>query len=111
MGLKWDIEKFTGSNDFGLWKVNMMTLLIQNKCVKALKGEPQISAHLTPAEKYEINDKAINAIILCLGDKVFREVAKETTNMVMWTKLDSLYTTKLLTHRQCLKQNSTFIEW
>ena len=39
MGLKWDIEKFTGDNDFGLWKVKMEAMLIQQKCVKALKGE------------------------------------------------------------------------
>jgi len=39
MGSKWDIEKFTGSNNFGLWKVNMRAILIQQKCVEALKGE------------------------------------------------------------------------
>ena len=39
MGPKWDIEKFTGDNDFGLWKVKMKVVLIQQKCEKALKGE------------------------------------------------------------------------
>jgi len=39
MGLKWDIEKFTRDNDFGLWKVKMEAVLIQQKCEKALKGE------------------------------------------------------------------------
>ncbi|MCI88563.1 hypothetical protein A2U01_0109850, partial [Trifolium medium] len=29
MGSKWDIEKFTGSNDFGLWKVKMRAISIQ----------------------------------------------------------------------------------
>ena len=70
MGSKWDIEKFTGSNDFGLWKVKMRAILIQQKCVEALKGETQMPAHLTPAEKTEMNDKVVSAIILCLGDKV-----------------------------------------
>jgi hypothetical protein len=32
MGLKGDIERFTGSNDYELWKVKMRTILIQNKC-------------------------------------------------------------------------------
>ncbi|KAK2433477.1 hypothetical protein QL285_018740 [Trifolium repens] len=39
MGSKFDIEKFTGSNDFGLWKVKMKAVLVHNKCVEALKGE------------------------------------------------------------------------
>ncbi|MCI56998.1 ubiquitin-protein ligase, partial [Trifolium medium] len=36
-------------------------------------------AHLSAKEKSEMNDKAISAIILCLGDKVLREVARETS--------------------------------
>ena len=108
MGSKWDIEKFTGSNDFGLWKVKMRAILIQQKCVEALKGEAQMPAHLTPVEKTEMNDKAVSAIILCLGDKVLREVSRETTAVSMWNKLDSLYMTKSLAHRQCLKQQLYF---
>jgi len=43
MGSKWDLEKFTGDNDFGLWKVKMQVVLIQQKCEKALKGESALS--------------------------------------------------------------------
>jgi hypothetical protein len=32
-------------------------------------------AHLTPAEKSEMNDKAVSVIIWSLRDKVLREVA------------------------------------
>jgi len=39
MGSKGDIEKFTGDNDYGLLKVKMEAMLIQQKCEKALKGE------------------------------------------------------------------------
>jgi len=49
-------------------------------------------------------DKAKSAIVLCLGDKVLREVAKEPTAASMWSKLESLYMTKSLAHRQFLKQ-------
>jgi len=104
MGSKWDIEKFTGSNDFGLWKVKMRAILIQQKCVEALKGEAQMHTHLTPAKKIEKNDKAVSVIILCFGDKVLREVARETNAASMWNKIDSLYMTKSLAQRQCLKQ-------
>lgn len=43
-------------------------------------------------------------IILCLGDKAFWEVAKERTATAMRTKLESLYMTKSLANRLCLKQ-------
>jgi hypothetical protein len=49
-------------------------------------------------------DKARNAIVLCLGNKVSREVAKDTTATSMWSKFEYLYMTKSLAHRQFLKQ-------
>ena len=104
MGSKWDIEKFTGDNDFGLWKVKMEAVLIQQKCEKALKGEGSLPVTMTRAEKTEMVDKARSAIVLCLGDKVLREVAKEPTAASMWAKLESLYMTKSLARRQFLKQ-------
>ena len=73
MGSKWDIEKFTGSNDFGLWKVKMKALLIHHKCVEALKGIAQMPATLSDEEKKDMDEKALSSIILCLGDKVLRE--------------------------------------
>ncbi|KAK2372802.1 alpha carbonic anhydrase [Trifolium repens] len=59
-------------------------------------------------EKTEMDEKARSAIILCLSDKVLREVAKEKTAVEMWTKLDSLYMTKSLAHKQLLKQQLYF---
>jgi hypothetical protein len=41
---------------------------------------------------------------LCLRNKVLREVAKEPTAVSMWSKLEYLYMTKSLAHRQLLKQ-------
>ena len=52
----------------------------------------------------EMVDKARSAIVLCLGDKVLREVAKEPTRSSIWSKLESLYMTKSLPHRQLIKQ-------
>jgi len=89
MGSKWDIEKFTGDNDFGLWKVKMEAVLIQQKCEKALKGEGALPVTMSRAEKTEMVDKARSTIVLCLGDKVLREVAKEPTAASIWAKLES----------------------
>jgi len=104
MGSKWDIKKFTGDKDFRLWKVKMEAVLIQHKCEKALKGEGALPVTMSRAEKTEMVDKARSAIVLCLGEKILREVAKESTAASMWSKLESLYMTKTLTHRQFLKQ-------
>jgi len=82
----------------------MEAVLIQQKCEKALKGEGVLPVTMSRTEKTEMVDKARSAIILCLGDKVLREVAKETTAASMWSKFEYLYMTKSLVHRQFLKQ-------
>ncbi|MCI75641.1 glutamate receptor 3.6, partial [Trifolium medium] len=69
----------------------MRAILVQQKCVEVLKGLSQMPAHLSAEEKTVMNDKAVSVIILCLGDKVLREVARETSTVLLWTKLDSLY--------------------
>jgi hypothetical protein len=104
MGSKWDIEKYIGVNDFGLWKVKMEVVLIQQKCEKALKGEGVLPVTMSRAEKTEMVDKAMSTIVLCLGNKVLREVANEPTAASMWSKFEYLYMTKSLAHRQFLKQ-------
>jgi hypothetical protein len=55
-----------------------------------------------------MDEKTLSSIILCLGEKVLREVAKETSAATMWSKLDTLYMTKSLAHKQCLKQQLYF---
>ncbi|WVZ11959.1 hypothetical protein V8G54_016489 [Vigna mungo] len=104
MTTKFDVEKFNGANDFGLWKIKMEAILIQQGCNEALKGESRMSDAMTQEEKKKMGDKARSAIILCLGDKVLREVAKEKTAAEIWAKLESLYMTRSLAHRLCLKQ-------
>jgi len=59
---------------------------------------------MSRAEKTEMVDKARSVIVLCLGNKVLREVAKEPTAASMWSKFEYLYMTKSLAHRQFLKQ-------
>ncbi|WVY92910.1 hypothetical protein V8G54_031998 [Vigna mungo] len=104
MATKFDVEKFNGTNDFGLWKIKMEAILIQQGCDEALKGESRMSDAMTQEEKKKMGEKARSAIILCLGDKVLREVAKEKTATEIWAKLESLYMTRSLAHRLCLKQ-------
>jgi hypothetical protein len=64
MSSKWDIEKFTGNNDFGLWKVKMQEVLTQQKCVEALKGEAALSSTLTQEKKCEMLDKENSVVFM-----------------------------------------------
>nr|GEZ31414.1 zinc finger, CCHC-type [Tanacetum cinerariifolium] len=95
-GSKFDIEKFDGTGDFGLWRVKMRALLIQHGCEAPLEVLPPDMEAQTKAElnkkahkvlpedmeaqaKTELNKKAHSSVILCLGNKVLREVTGETT--------------------------------
>jgi len=82
----------------------MEAVLIHQKCEKTLKGEGALPVTMSQTEKTEMVDKARSAIVLCLGDKVLREVGKEPTAASMWSKFEYLYMTKSLAHRQFLKQ-------
>ena len=56
---KFEVEKFTGHNDFRLWRLKMKAILMQYK--------------------------AYSTLILNLSDRVLREVAKEdTTSGLSW---------------------------
>lgn len=52
--------------------------------------------------------KAHSAIILYLGDRVLRDVSKETTTVGIWNKLESLNITKSFANRLYLKKMYTF---
>ncbi|GJY39569.1 hypothetical protein Tco_0425933 [Tanacetum coccineum] len=101
-GAKFDIEKFNGTGDFGLWRIKMRALLIQHGCEAALKVLPD---DMEAQTKTELNKKAHSAMILCLGNKVLREVTGEMTAAVVWSKLETLYMTKSLANKLYLEKN------
>ncbi|GKF33535.1 hypothetical protein Tco_0106735 [Tanacetum coccineum] len=74
---RFDIEKFDGKNDFGLWQIKIRALMVQQRCDAALETLP---TDMKAGEKATLMKKAYNTLILCLGDRVLREVTKETTD-------------------------------
>ncbi|GKB45368.1 zinc finger, CCHC-type containing protein [Tanacetum coccineum] len=70
-------------------------------CDAALETLP---ADMKAGEKAALMKKAYSTLILCLRDRVLREVTKETTVAGIWTKLTSLYMTKSLANRLYLKK-------
>nr|GEY40080.1 zinc finger, CCHC-type [Tanacetum cinerariifolium] len=81
--------------------VKMSALLIQHGCEAALEVLP---ADMEAQTKVELNKKAHIAVILCLGNKVLREVTGETTAAGVWLKLETLYMTKSLAKKLYLKK-------
>ncbi|GKE55337.1 hypothetical protein Tco_1494522, partial [Tanacetum coccineum] len=100
-GAKFDIEKFDGTGDFKVWRIKMRALLIQHGCEAALEVLPE---DMEAQAKTELNKKAHSAMILCLGNKVLREVTRETTVAGVWSKLKTLYMTKSLANKLYLKK-------
>lgn len=60
---------FFKESGFGLCKVKIKVFLTQDKCIKVLSSEALMYALLTEAEKTEMVDKAVSAIILCTRKK------------------------------------------
>ncbi|GKD78691.1 hypothetical protein Tco_1341312, partial [Tanacetum coccineum] len=79
-GAKFDIEKFNET---------------------ALEVLP---ADMEAQTKAELNKKAHISVILCLCNKVLREVTGETTATGAWSKLETLYMTKSLANKLYLKK-------
>nr|GFA64386.1 hypothetical protein [Tanacetum cinerariifolium] len=63
-GAKFDIKKFDGNGDFGLWRIKMRGLLIQHGCEAALEV---LHADMEAQTKAELNKKAYSAVNLCLA--------------------------------------------
>nr|GEU92531.1 retrovirus-related Pol polyprotein from transposon TNT 1-94 [Tanacetum cinerariifolium] len=99
-GAKFDIKKFDGTGDFGLWRIKMHALLIQHGCEAALDVLP---VDMEAQRKAELNKKAHSIVIMCLGNKVLREVTRETTAAGVWSKLKTLYMTKSLANKLYMK--------
>ncbi|KAL8532034.1 hypothetical protein ACS0TY_008585 [Phlomoides rotata] len=77
---RFDVEKLTDKIDFSLWKMKVRALLIHQGLGAALRKEEPSDKGKGKVEDFEeIQEKAHSMIILCLGDKVLREVSKETT--------------------------------
>lgn len=101
---KYDVEKFTGSNDFSLWQVKMQALLVQQGISEAINGEENLPKTMTEDNKKLVLSKAYSALILSLGDKPLREVQKEKTAKQIWDQLEKLYMAISLHNRLYLKQ-------
>lgn len=99
--MKFDIEKFDGRINFGLWKIQVKDVLIQSGLHKALKG----NTSNMEAEKWEELDlRAASAIRLCLAKNVLANVQNISSAKELWEKLEGLYQAKGISNRLLLKE-------
>ncbi|KAL6582592.1 hypothetical protein OROMI_004670 [Orobanche minor] len=107
--MKFDVEKFDGRINFGLWQVQVKDVLIQSGLHKALKGKPvssgESSSTSESAEEWEGLDlRAASTIRLCLAKNVLANVYGISTAKELWEKLEQLYQGKGISNRLYLKE-------
>ncbi|KAL6332008.1 hypothetical protein AAG906_020364 [Vitis piasezkii] len=100
---KYDIENFNGRNDFGLWKMKMEAILIQQGIT--LLSDKDLLESMIEKERQEVQRKAYNSIILSLSDQVMRKVSHEKTVVGVWKKLEELYRTQAFPNCIYLKEH------
>ena len=81
---KFDVDKFTGKNNFSLWKLKVMDLLVQQGLHKALDGVNKKSASMTDSDWEDLDARALSNIQLCLADEFLFNIVGESTTEGLW---------------------------
>ncbi|KAK7245918.1 hypothetical protein RIF29_40772 [Crotalaria pallida] len=99
--VKFDIEKFDGRINFGMWQIQVKDVLIQSGLHKALTGK--VSG--MEDDKWEEMDlRVASAIRLCLAKNVLANVHNMKTAKDLCEKLEGLYQAKGISNRLLLKE-------
>uniref|UniRef100_A0A803PAJ2 Retrovirus-related Pol polyprotein from transposon TNT 1-94 n=1 Tax=Cannabis sativa TaxID=3483 RepID=A0A803PAJ2_CANSA len=101
---RFEVDKFTGTNDFGLWRIKMKALLVHQGIHQAIDKEELKELGEDKKKIKEIEIKAQSAILLSLGDEVLRQVSDKGTTIWFWEKLTLIYFKKSLVNKLYLKK-------
>ena len=119
---RFEIEKFDGVMNFGLWQIQVKDVLIQLGLVKALKGRPEKKTKSKGAtesssqgvpdtdqgdsdeEWEEFDARCASKIRLCLAKNVLANVATVPTAKGLWERLEEMYMAKTSINRLYLKE-------
>nr|GFB81095.1 retrovirus-related Pol polyprotein from transposon TNT 1-94 [Tanacetum cinerariifolium] len=95
---RFDIKKFDGKNDFGLWKIKMRALMVQKGCDAALET---LHMDMEAGEKAALMKKAYSTLIPFLRDQFNKlildlenidiEIKDEDQTLMLITSLSSSY--------------------
>ncbi|KAL9438154.1 hypothetical protein AB3S75_023924 [Citrus x aurantiifolia] len=104
--MKFEIEKFAGRINYGLWQIQVKDVLIQSGLHKALKRKSSLvsssgsgKASISDEDWEDLDDRAASAIRLCLAKNVLANVGNIPTTKELWEKLEKLYQTKSISNR------------
>jgi hypothetical protein len=98
---KFDVEKFDGRNNFGMWQCEVMDVLAQQELDVTLEDKPE---EMSEADWKKLNRQACGTIRLCLAKDQKYFVMKESMAKELWNKLEDKYMTKGIENKLYLKR-------
>lgn len=110
---KFEVIKFDGKGDFGLWKFKMLAQLEIQGLLSVLEEEAITSDSTKTVEVADVKidlkksekDLRVRSLFsTCLSDVILRKIMHETTALGMWKALERDYQTKSLPNRIYLKK-------
>ena len=99
---RFEVEKFDGTGNFGLWQTRVKDLLAQQGILKGLQETKPAKVDDDTWEDMQV--RAAANIRLCLADQVMYHVMDEDSPKGIWDKLASRYMSKSATNKLYLKQ-------
>ncbi|CAJ2663689.1 unnamed protein product [Trifolium pratense] len=99
---KFEVARFDGTGNFGLWQRRVKDLLAQQSLQKALRETKP--ADMDDIDWTEMKEKAAGLIRLCVSDEVMHHILDLTTPKEVWDKLESQYMEKSLMNKLYAKK-------
>ena len=82
---KFEVEKFDGTNNFGMWQCAVLDVLCQQELDVALEEKSDV---IDDKEWIKINRQACCTIHLCLAKDHKYSVMRETSTKKLWETLE-----------------------
>ena len=72
MSTKFEMQRFNGNRDYGIWQKRMKAILVQQKAAMAYSGASSLPKEMFDTDKNEITETTYSTIMLYLSDNVLR---------------------------------------
>lgn len=99
---KFEVARFDGTGNFGLWQTRVKDLLAQQGILRAL--DEKKPAKVDDDKWEEMQAQARATIRLCLSDQIMYHVMDENSPKKIWDMLAEKFMSKTLTRKLYLKQ-------
>lgn len=104
VGPYFSVAPFDGKCDFSIWQQKMKSILIQQKCFKAI--DLSYADTVTDAKRADFDELAYSCIILNLTDYVIKKIGKHDCAKDLSETLEETYTKTSLPNKIFLLENS-----